>query len=312
MRKKCLLLGGAGFIGKNLALYLLEQGYELTVYDMSVTHAFMEEQLQQMKYYERELFKDEDLESVIEGQDVVIHLVSSINPATSMIHPERCYANDVAKTVEILEIMRKKNVNKMIFISSGGTVYGNIPKENYTEDMPLYPRNHYGITKATIEKIILMYNQIYKMDHVILRIANPYGRGQMSKKGVGAVTAFAEQILADEEISIWGDGSTVRDYIYIEDVVNMIGKFIEYHNDSDNEVYNIGTGRGISLNELVALLEEKIGKKAKVVYEHNREIDAQRNVLNMDKTFGAIGNAIQYPIEKGISRYLEILKEEGH
>ncbi len=312
MRKKCLLLGGAGFIGKNLALYLLEQGYELTVYDMSVTHAFMEEQLQQMKYYERELFKDEDLESVIEGQDVVIHLVSSINPATSMIHPERCYANDVAKTVEILEIMRKKNVNKMIFISSGGTVYGNIPKENYTEDMPLYPRNHYGITKATIEKIILMYNQIYKMDHVILRIANPYGRGQMSKKGVGAVTAFAEQILADEEISIWGDGSTVRDYIYIEDVVNMIGKFIEYHNDSDNEVYNIGTGRGISLNELVALLEEKIGKKAKVVYEHNREIDAQRNVLNMDKTFGAIGNAIQYPIEKGISRYLEILKEESH
>lgn len=312
MRKKCLLLGGAGFIGKNLALYLLEQGYELTVYDMSVTHAFTEEQLQQMKYYERELFKDEDLESVIEGQDVVIHLVSSINPATSMIQPERCYANDVAKTVEILEIMRKKNVNKMIFISSGGTVYGNIPKENYTEDMPLYPRNHYGITKATIEKIILMYNQIYKMDHVILRIANPYGRGQMSKKGVGAVTAFAEQILADEEISIWGDGSTVRDYIYIEDVVNMIGKFIEYHNDSDNEVYNIGTGRGISLNELVALLEEKIGKKAKVVYEHNREIDAQRNVLNMDKTFGAIGNVIQYPIEKGISRYLEILKEEGH
>lgn len=312
MKKKCLLLGGAGFIGKNLALYLLEQGYELTVYDMSVTHAFTEEQLQQMKYYERELFKDEDLESVIEGQDVVIHLVSSINPATSMIHPERCYANDVAKTVEILEIMRKKNVNKMIFISSGGTVYGNIPKENYTEDMPLYPRNHYGITKATIEKIILMYNQIYKMDHVILRIANPYGRGQMSKKGVGAVTAFAEQILADEEISIWGDGSTVRDYIYIEDVVNMIGKFIEYHNDSDNEVYNIGTGRGISLNELVALLEEKIGKKAKVVYEHNREIDAQRNVLNMDKTFGAIGNVIQYPIEKGISRYLEILKEEGH
>lgn len=312
MRKKCLLLGGAGFIGKNLALYLLEQGYELTVYDMSVTHAFTEEQLQQMKYYERELFKDEDLEAVIEGQDVVIHLVSSINPATSMVHPERCYANDVAKTVEILETMRKKNVNKMIFISSGGTVYGNIPKENYTEDMPLYPRNHYGIAKATIEKIILMYNEIYKTDHVILRIANPYGRGQMSKKGVGAVTAFAEQILSDEEISIWGDGSTVRDYIYIEDVVNMIGKFIEYHNDSDNEVYNIGTGRGTSLNELVALLEEKIGKKAKVVYEHNREIDAQRNVLNMDKTFGAIGNVIQYPIEKGISRYLEILKETDY
>lgn len=310
MKKKCLLLGGSGFIGKNLAVHLLEQGYDLTIYDMSVTHAFTKEQLQKVAYFERELFRDDDLERVLKEQDVVIHLVSSVNPATSMVNPERCYANDVAKTVEILEIMRKVDVNKMIFISSGGTVYGNVVKEDYKEDMPLYPQNHYGIAKATIEKIILMYNDIYKMNNVILRIANPYGKGQMSQKGVGAVTAFAEKILRDEKIEIWGDGSTVRDYIYIEDVVHMIGKFVEYHGTSDHEVYNIGTGKGTSLNELVSLLEKKIGKKANVVYEHNRDIDAPRNVLNMEKTLQAIGDMIQYPIERGIEQYLKILENE--
>ncbi|NLL92772.1 MAG: NAD-dependent epimerase/dehydratase family protein [Clostridiales bacterium] len=310
MKKKCLLFGGAGFIGKNLATHLLSEGYDVYIYDIMVTHSYTKEELEHIHYVEKSLFQDDELDTVVANMDVIIHLVSSVGPASSMINPEKCYSQDVAKTVEILESMRRNNVNKMIFISSGGTVYGNTVCESYCEDMPLYPRNHYGVTKVTIEKILLMYNDIYGMENIILRLSNPYGAGQLSKKGIGAVTVFAEKILADEEICIWGDGNVVRDYIYIDDVVKMIGKFVEYHNNSNHEVYNIGTGVGISINELIHILEKQIGKTANVIYKQSRDIDAERNVLNMEKTIGAIGNNICYPIEKGISKYLEVLENQ--
>lgn len=308
MAKKCLLLGGAGFIGKNLAAYLLKNGYKVGVYDAYVKSAYTEEELNQIEYYEREFFTEENLEEIICKYDVIIHLISSVGPENSMINPQLCYSNDVAKTVEVLEIMRKNNIEKMIFISSGGTVYGNAECESFNESMPLFPKNHYGITKVTIEKIIHMYNEIYGMNNTIVRISNPYGMGQQSKKGIGAVTVFAEKILNNQEITIWGDGSTVRDYIYIDDVVRMIACFIEYKGVTDNEAYNIGTGVGTSLNELIKELENQTGIKANVIYESGRKIDVKRNVLNMDKTFAAIGNKLEYSLHEGIKTYLKIKK----
>lgn len=306
--KKCLLLGGAGFIGKNVALKLKEQGYDLTIYDMKVVGNYSDEELNGIKYYERELFKDEELEEVIKNQDVVLHFVSSVGPENSMINPERCYYNDVAKTVEILEIMRKNDVKKMIFISSGGTVYGTSDCESCKEDMMLNPKNHYGITKATIEKILHMYNEIYGMNNVILRVANPYGVGQQSNKKIGAVTVFAEKILNDEEISIWGDGENIRDYIYIDDVVKIISRFVEQYVDASNDIFNVGTGVGTSLNELIKKLEIKLDKKANVKYETGRSIDAKRNVLNMDNTIATLGNIVDYSLDKGIDEYMRIMK----
>lgn len=307
MKKRCLLLGGAGFIGKNLAKYLLSLNYELTLYDLRINGIYSEEELKNVNYYERSLFDDSDLDSVVAGHDIVIHLVSSVGPASSMIDPEKCYSNDVAKTVELLETMRRQNVNKMIFLSSGGTVYGNSICDSYSEDMVLQPCNHYGITKVTIERILMMYNQLYNMKNVVLRISNPYGAGQNSNKGIGAVTVFAEKIMQDDEITIWGDGETVRDYIYIDDVVKMIEKFILRDSTTADEIYNIGTGEGISLNSLIKVIEGILGKKAKVQYVQNRGIDVPRNVLNMSKTYKAIGHIDNYSIEQGIRKYLEVM-----
>ena len=309
--KTYLVTGGAGFIGKNLSMYLVSMGYEVTVYDLSVVNAFTSDELNKITYVERSFFEDNDFDSIVAGKDIIFHLISSVGPATSMNNPEKCYYNDVAKTVELLESMRCNNVDRMIFISSGGTVYGNKFCEKYSEDMTLYPRNHYGVAKATIEKIMLMYNEIYSMKNIVLRLSNPYGMGQLSKKGIGAITVFAEKIINGDEICIWGDGTVVRDYIYIDDVVRMMEKFIKHESKTEFEVYNIGTGEGISLNKLINLLELYIGKKAKIVYEKDRDIDAQRNVLDMKKTFETIGNIIEYPIEKGISKYLQIINKKG-
>ena len=141
-----------------------------------------------------------------------------------------------------------------------------------------------------------------------MRVANPYGIGQQSKKGIGAVTVFAEKIINGEIIEIWGDGSIVRDYIYIDDVVNMITEFVDYDSNAFNIAYNIGTGIGTSLNQLITELESQIGKEAIVRYKNYRNIDVQRNVLNMEKTFNAIGNVIQYSLRNGIKRYLELMR----
>ncbi|MCI9485908.1 MAG: NAD-dependent epimerase/dehydratase family protein [Lachnospiraceae bacterium] len=308
MRKKCLILGGSGFMGKNLTLHMLEKKYEVTLYDRKVRGIYTEEDLDHVRFHERELFVDQELGEVIDGQDVVVHLVSSVGPESSMSDPERCYYNDVAKTAGILETMRGCGVDKMLFISSGGTVYGNRYCESFKEDMPLYPMNHYGITKVAIEKMLHMYNEVYGMKNIALRVSNPYGVGQQSGKGIGTVTIFGERIMKGQPITIWGDGNTVRDYIYIEDLINIIIKFIEFEGMSDYRVYNVGTGVGTSLNELVAELERQIGKKADVAYEPPRAIDVRRNVLNMEKTFGALGKVIQYPLRDGIQKYLNMLK----
>ena len=228
MKKKCLLLGGAGFIGKNLALFLKNQGYSLTIYDYSVMEKFSEEELEGIKIVERNFFNDENLEESIKGNDVIIHLISSVNPAQSMVEPSKCYSNDLVKTIEMLEIARVNRVSRVIFISSGGTIYGNYDEEEYSEDMPTNPINHYGIMKLAIEKVVLMYNQIYNMDNIILRVSNPYGKGQDPNKNLGAISVFAGKVLNGHNIQIYGDGENVRDYIYIDDVTRAIEKAIKY------------------------------------------------------------------------------------
>ena len=305
MKKKCILFGGAGFIGKNLALSLEAQGYDITIYDLYIKEAFSSEDLQKFKIIENDFFKDDNLEKSITGNDVVVHLISSVNPAKSMIEPSKCYNNDLVKTIELLDVARKNNINKVVFISSGGTVYGNYRANSYSEDMPNNPINHYGIMKLAIEKIMLMYNQLYNMNNVILRVSNPYGKGQNPNNNLGAISVFTQKILNGNTIEIYGDGEIVRDYIYIDDVVNAIEKAINYKVSSDvMPIFNVGSGIGTTLNQLLRYISSMLDKEYKVEYVKSRGIDVHRSVLNMEKSKSELGVEIKHSIKEGIASYI--------
>ncbi|MDR3596097.1 NAD-dependent epimerase/dehydratase family protein [Clostridium sp.] len=305
MKKKCILFGGAGFIGKNLALLLKAQGYDITIYDLYIKKAFSSEDLQKFKIIEKDFFQDNELEKSITGNDVIIHLISSVNPAKSMIEPSKCYNNDLVKTIELLDVARKNNINKVVFISSGGTVYGNYEANSYSEEMPNNPINHYGIMKLAIEKIMLMYNQLYNMNNVILRVSNPYGKGQNPNNNLGAISVFTQKILNGNTIQIYGDGEIVRDYIYIDDVVNAIEKAINYkvHNDV-MPIFNVGSGIGTTLNQLLRYISSILDKEYKVEYVKSRGIDVHRSVLNMEKSKSELEVEIKHSIKEGIASYI--------
>ncbi|WP_242396870.1 NAD-dependent epimerase/dehydratase family protein [Clostridium butyricum] len=305
MKKKCILFGGGGFIGKNLAFALNDQGYDVTIYDVYVRKAFSEDEIKEFKIIEKNYFDDNELEKSIAGNDVIIHLISSVNPAKSMIEPSKCYSNDLIKTIELLDAAKENNISKVVFISSGGTVYGNYEAESYSEDMPNNPINHYGIMKLSIEKIMLMYNSLYNMNNVILRVSNPYGRGQNPKNKLGAISVFTQEILDGNTIHIYGDGETVRDYIYIDDVIGAIEKAINYKVTSQiTPVFNVGSGIGTTLNQLLKYISSILNKEYTVEYVHSRGIDVHRSVLNIDKSKKELGMDIKHDVKEGIASYI--------
>lgn len=308
--KKCLLIGGAGFIGTKLACNLINNGYDVSICDYTekekVSACKMGATYLCMDYFNEEL-SDEFLSE----QNMVILLISSVAPNSSMQKPESCYGKDIVRMIELLEQMRRCKVNQLVFISSGGTIYGNQNVELYTEDMATSPINHYGIMKLTQEKILLMYNELYGMENLIFRLANPYGEGQMSSSGVGAITVFLENIMQNKKIYIYGEGKVIRDYIYIEDAVEMMRRCL----DSDRKavavpIFNVGTGQGCNLIQIIDAIENIVGEKAEIEFISARNIDVRRNVLDISKILSVIGNYQCKTLEDGIKEYYNIKK--GH
>ncbi len=310
MKKRCLLIGGAGFIGKKLAVGLSDHGYNITICDR-LDKKDVSSDIEDYNYFYIDYFNEVFSDEIIRNQDLIVLLISSIGPSSPMDISEKCYEKDIVKTIELLEQMRKCNVNRLVFISSGGTVYGNKEIETLSEDMVTSPINHYGIMKLTQEKIFLMYNELYGMKNVIFRLSNPYGQGQQSSSGIGVITAFLENITSGKKIVIYGDGDIIRDYIFIDDAVEMIGLFLdkEYSENPEEPVYNIGTGIGTSIMQVVRVVEEVTGKSADIEYKEVRNVDVKRNVLNVSKILSVIGDYQCHSLREGIKKYYEMKKK---
>ncbi len=308
---RCLLIGGAGFIGSRLAVGLSRHGYDITVCDR-LNKKDVPSDIKEYNYFYIDYFQEDFSDEIIKKQDLIILLISSIGPGSSMEEAGKCYGRDVVRMTGLLEQMRRCGVRRLVFISSGGTIYGNQEREFLCENMVSAPINHYGIMKLTQEKILMMYNKLYGMENVIFRLSNPYGPGQQSSSGIGAVTAFLENIVFGEKIVIYGDGDIIRDYIYIDDAVEMIRRVIESeYKDCDMPVFNVGTGIGTSILQVVSIIEGVTGKKANVEYREKRDVDVKRNVLDISKISSVIENYQCLSLMEGVRKYYEIKKDNG-
>ncbi|TFE29006.1 NAD-dependent epimerase/dehydratase family protein [Cohnella luojiensis] len=299
--KNVFLLGGGGFIGTNLARFLLENELNVTVYGRGNSKVF-----DGIHYIQGELSQQKDFEVLLMGQDAVIHLISTVSPASSMSDFLAPYQVDVIKTIEILEACRKLDIKKVIFISSGGTVYGTSKETKLIEESNTNPINNYGIAKLTIEKICLMYNEVYGMENVILRVANPYGVGQDPAKKVGAISVFYSNIINKVPISIYGDGETTRDYVEISDVIRAIYQALYYKVKKDCvPVFNIATGVGTSLNEIINEIQSVLGERAIINYIGERSIDVSHNVLDITKAQRELGYEVYYNFANGLRKFID-------
>ncbi len=301
MKRNCkvLILGGNGFIGKNLSSYLSEQGYPVTVFDMLIP----EEKIPGIHYIAGDFFQDETLEEITAGQDVIIHALSTINPTNSNRDYMRGYSRDFVQTMKLFDLASQRGI-RVIFLSSAGTVYGQYDGVPFPERHALQPINHYGSVKVCIETAMRSFNRQQGGKLLSCRITNPYGPGQDYRKGVGFIDAVIRNYINKTPVEIWGDGDVIRDYIYILDVCRMLEKLIEY--DGQWHVFNLSTGIGHSQMEILEIFE-KLGCGVQVKFCPARSVDAKINLAANNRILQATGvHCIS--LTDGIRQYLSSLK----
>ena len=243
---------------------------------------------------------DAEVDRALEDAEFVFHLVGTTLPSSSNSNPVFDVQSNVVATIRLLEASVRHKVKRVLFASSGGTVYGEPEKIPITEDHPTNPLCSYGITKLTIEKYLQLFHQLHGLDYTILRIANPYGRYQKATSGQGLIGVLLERVREGQAITIWGDGSVKRDYIYVEDVVDAFLAALKQ--TSPYRIFNIGTGVGTSIMDLLRMLTHVTGIKPTVEYSPGRPVDVSVNVLDSTRANRYLDWRAQTDCETGLQR----------
>jgi UDP-glucose 4-epimerase len=248
-----------------------------------------------------------DLAVAVIDMPAVLHFIGSTIPQSSMNDIHYDIETNVLPTVNLLELMRNNPGQRLIFASSGGTVYG-IAHQNrpLVETDANEPISSYGVSKLMIEKYIRLFGHNFGLPYTILRFANPYGESQYVGRPQGAVSVFLHKALRGEEIVIWGDGSVVRDYVYEADIASVVPKILD--SDCTNGVYNVGSGKGTTLNELIQHIFENTGITCHVTYDNFRKFDVPYNVLDATKIYQDTGWVSSYTLSDGLKNMLQYQK----
>lgn len=303
-----LILGASGFIGTNLTIKLIENiDNHITLIDKRIDYFsdIKKFNFSNVEIKISSLDKDMDF-SILEGQDVVYHLVSTNVPTTSNQHISQDIQANVLFSSNLFEACVKYDVKKVVFISSGGTVYGKEGSCPLSENTPTNPISSYGVQKITIEKLLYLYSYMYGLDYRIIRLANPYGPYQRPNGVLGAVTTFTYKALKGEEVQVYGDGSVIRDFIYIDDAVKGVLNIVEGENK--HHTFNLGCGYGTSIKEVLETIEKALGLKMNIVYKKGRAVDVPVNYLDIRRYEKYYGKLNPVSLEEGVKKTAEFMK----
>lgn len=273
------MFGGGGFIGSSIADSLLKDGHELRIFErprIEPYRHFLDGE--SVEWLTGDLMSVHDVSNAIEGVDVVLHQVSTTLPKSSNDDPIYDEESNLVDSLQLLNAMVAKQVRKIVFISSGGTVYGNPAYLPVDENLPTEPRVSYGIIKLAIEKYFQLFQHLHGIKADIHRVANPFCARQRVETAQGAVTIFLSKAIQNQPIEIWGDGTVTRDYLYISHVAVAFALAVNYK--GAKSVFNISSGVGNSLNEMITLLEKVLGRPVIRHYLPGRPFDVPVSVLD--------------------------------
>lgn len=299
--RRVLVLGASGFLGQYLCRELLCRGVRVTGYDRGRPVENRSDDFIQGDFIQETRFPD----LLAEGRfDVVYHLISTTMPIPGTSNMSREVEENILPTVRLLDAMKQTDA-EMIFISSGGTVYGESQGSPHSCLDPLRPISSYGIQKVAIEQILGLYVSTGEVHGKICRISNPYGVMPQKDRTQGIIPILVRRLLDGEPITLFGE--TVRDYIYISDVIEALIAAADY--TGGKTVFHIGSGMGTGLHELVRLLEERSGLRFKAVDNQPiRACDVRENVLDISDTIRVLGWMPRVSLTDGIDRTLEALR----
>jgi len=294
------VLGAGGFIGTNLCRTLVCQGHSVRAFGRRKTFP---ESLRGYDWIPGDFADSASVANAISGCEVVFHLVTATTPANANIDKVADLNANVTNTLHLLDACRETGVRRVIFISSGGTVYG-VPNQIPTpESAATNPITAYGISKLAIEKYLGLYEYLYGLEYRVLRVANPFGPYQIAMKNQGVIAAFLHRALAGNPIEIWGDGSIIRDYVFIDDVVDAL--MLAATHQGSGRIFNIGSGEGRSLNDIVTAIERLLEQIIPVDHRPGRPVDVPVSVLDTTLAKRELGWQAYTPFEEGLRNTLD-------
>jgi UDP-glucose 4-epimerase len=294
-KNNVLLLGGGGFIGTALARRLAEQGRCVHIISRNPSASFEPGVI----VHAGDLCDAILLKKLQPECGTVVHLATTTTPGASARHPIRELDN-LAPTLHLLEILQDWQDTHLIFLSSGGTVYGNPARNPVVENSPLAPLSYHGAGKVAVEGFLQALRTTTGPAVTVLRPSNAYGPGQRLNQGFGLIRTALQHILHGTALEIWGDGESIRDFVYVEDVVEAIALVANV--PADNGTYNVGSGKGYTLNEILEVTQRVCGASLRVDYRPARGMDVREVVLDISHIHSAFGWSPNISLEEGILR----------
>lgn len=288
--KNILLLGGFGFLGTNVMKYIdahLQGVYRCIVFDKFVRHPYGVQFDSVYKVYAGDFTDSQLLERVFSENaiDMVVHSLSTTIPASTSSAKYDVETN-LLPTLDVLGLMVKYGVKEIVFFSTGGAIYGTRDNKPHVESDAVYPVSSYGVIKLTIEKYMMQYAQLYGLRPLIVRISNPYGPYHYSMKQ-GVINVSIAKAIQKEVMEIWGEGNDKKDYIYVEDFVDILFHLVA--KKVYNEVINVGSGQLLSVNEIVDYVKH-YEPEFKSVHMESQQHDASHFELDTTKLKLIIGD----------------------
>lgn len=297
-----LILGANGFVGS----YLVEQlarkrGVKVRAFD-SFNRDPQFEVNDRIEIIKGDMFSNRSLRAAVKGATYVLHSFSATTPFISDNDPYADITRNLLRSVQLFEMCVKAGVKKVGFISSGGAVYGTTAEKKVVDedDAPL-PVSPYGINKLAIEHYLEYFKRKHGLEYVTYRLTNPYGPRQVMRHKQGVIPIFFNKIMQDEEITVFGDGSMSRDYIYIEDAIKMMVTSFER---GKHTLYNIGRGEQTSLNDIIDELRGLLHKDVRVAYKEAPKTFLQRTDVSIDRFCEEFGCPKFVSLHDGISKFI--------
>lgn len=305
LNQKCLVLGGDGFLGSHLVDDLLQQGFNVRVFGRFKKNKLknLNHVIKNIEIFSGDFLYTSDLKKALLNIDYVFHFISSSNPASTINKPEEEIELNVLPSINLLNICAEKKIKKIIFPSSGGSIYGNYPKGKASEMDLLNPISPHALGKLFIEQFLKLYLIQFKLDYVIYRISNVYGERQDIAKGQGIIPTIINKALNNQTIQIYGD--TIRDYIYVKDVTSFIAN--NFYKKHKFKVYNLGSGKGVALSNLLKIIKEQTKLPLNVKQLARRSCDIQRIILNTKRAREEFFFTQKTKLKEGIKKTYEDL-----
>lgn len=295
---RCLVLGGSGFIGRHLVPKLVERGLETVVGDLVPNP--------DAPFVKVDQRDGASIHEALSDVDVVIHLAWTSTPQSGTDNPAQDVTSNILGSLNIFRACVEQKVRRVVFCSSGGAIYGNPQQLPIVESHPLEPLSSYGITKLAVEKYLLLFSNLYGLEYMIMRPGNAYGEGQVGGRGQGVIAAALTAVRSGQPLTVWGDGSVVRDYVHVSDIAQAIS--LATTAEVSNLIFNVGSGHGLSLNDLIGLIDEVTRRQVKVLYTAQRVIDAPINILDSSFAHSTLDWAPGVAIKEGLLRQWHALQ----